>query len=554
MSEGSAAAAPPPAASRDPMLPLSGFAALIDGLAFAHGRNAKVKLIGDWLITAPDPDRGWGLAALTGELDLPAVKPALLRSLVQQRVDPELFALSYDYVGDLAETVSLLWPGDGHAAPGLAAIIAELSALGRAEAPARIPLLLDSMLAEARYAFLKLATGNLRVGAGARLARVSLAQAFGLAVEEVEEVWHGLAPPYDELFAWAEGRGPRPDPAGRPLFRPFMLAHPLEEPAALDPRLYAAEWKWDGIRVMAVRVGGTARLYSRDGNDIGASFPELPEAQGIDAVLDGELLVRGAGGVASFNTLQQRLGRKALTKTLMTKYPVFMRCYDLLFDGGEDVRGLPWDARRARLARLVASLPAERFDLSPEVAFADLEELDRMRRQPPDPAIEGVMLKRRDSAYVAGRRAGLWYKWKRNPLLADCVLMYAQRGHGKRSSFYSDFTFGAWDGDGLLLPVGKAYFGFTDEELRWLDRWVRAHTVNRYGPVREVEKSLVLEVAFDSIAPSGRHRSGLAMRFPRISRIRHDKPAAEADRISTLRALAGSSDADTGREEGGRAP
>jgi DNA ligase-1 len=292
---------------------------------------------------------------------------------------------------------------------------------------------------------------------------------------------------------------------------------------------------------MAVRVGGESRLYSRDGNEISGTFPEIADAMTAEAVLDGELLVRSEAGVASFNALQQRLGRKTVSAAMRGQYPVFLRCYDLLFDGAEDVRALPLTVRRARLAGVVARLDPARFDLSPGLNAETLEQLAELRASPPDPAIEGLMLKRRDSAYVPGRRAGLWYKWKREALTADCVLMYAQRGHGKRSSFYSDFTFGAWQRDGqddVLLPVGKAYFGFTDAELKWLDQWVRAHTVNRFGPVREVEKALVLEVAFDSIGPSTRHKSGLAMRFPRISRIRTDKPAAEADTVDGLRALA----------------
>lgn len=528
-----------PAGPAGSMRGLSGFADLIDGLSWTSGRNARLKLIADWLTHTPDPDRGWGLAALTGALDLPSVKPALVRALIETRVDPELFRLSYDYVGDLAETVSLLWEGAGGDPPGLADVVDRLRSVGRAEAPVALAGLLDRLDAPARYALLKLATGNLRVGAGARLSRLAFAQAFGVSVEDVEELWYGIRPPFAELFAWAEGRGERPDPAARPLFRPFMLAHPLEAPESLDVNAFAAEWKWDGIRAMAVRVAGAARLYSRDGNDISATFPEIASALSADAVLDGELLVRAPdGGVGSFNALQQRLGRKTVSPRMLAEYPVFLRCYDLLFEGTEDLRGQPLALRRARMAAVVADLDPLRFDLSPDVPAASLSELAALRADPPHPAIEGLMLKRRDSPYVAGRRAGLWYKWKREALRADCVLMYAQRGHGKRSSFYSDFTFGAWSDEGVLLPVGKAYFGFTDAELKWLDQWVRGHSINRFGPVREVAKSLVLEVAFDAIGPSSRHKSGLAMRFPRIARIRTDKPAAEADTIRTLRALA----------------
>ena len=260
-------------------------------------------------------------------------------------------------------------------------------------------------------------------------------------------------------------------------------------------------------------------------------------------MLDGELLVRGSeqgdadvhgGAAASFNALQQRLGRKNVSAKMLGSYPAFVRLYDILFDGDEDLRELAWQERRSRLEAFAAQLDPERFDVSQLIEAKSFEELEGLRLNARDVSIEGIMLKRRDSPYVAGRRTGLWYKWKRDPLTADCVLMYAQRGSGKRSSYYSDYTFGCWTEEGELLPVGKAYFGFTDEELKWIDRWVRGHTVQRFGPVREVAKGLVLEVAFDSIHKSTRHKSGLAMRFPRISRIRTDKPANEADRLATL--------------------
>jgi DNA ligase-1 len=296
-----------------------------------------------------------------------------------------------------------------------------------------------------------------------------------------------------------------------------------------------------------VHAGGETRVYSRSGDDISGTFPEIAAALSIPAVLDGELLVRGShqggekGGAASFNALQRRLGRKLVSKKMLADYPAFVRLYDVLIAEGEDLRDRSWEQRRERLDAFAASLDPARFDLSEVIEAASLDELAAIRERARDEAIEGVMLKRRDSPYVAGRRTGLWYKWKRDPLLIDCVLMYAQRGSGKRSSFYSDYTFGCWDGDpdqgAELLPVGKAYFGFTDEELKWLDRYVRNHTVQSFGPVRETDKSLVFEVAFDSVHVSKRHKSGLAMRFPRINRIRTDKPAHEADRVETLRAL-----------------
>jgi DNA ligase-1 len=346
------------------------------------------------------------------------------------------------------------------------------------------------------------------------------------------------------LFDWGEGRGAQPTARDVPVFRPFMLAHPLDD-GEVDLSDYAAEWKWDGIRIQLVHAGGETRLFSRTGDDISGSFPDIAEAFALPAVLDGELLVRGeaqgtdkhGGAAASFNALQQRLGRKNVAAKVQAQYPAFVRLYDVLFEGEEDLRPLEWSARRARLEALIPRLDPARFDLSELVAARDFAHLGEIRSASRDEGIEGMMLKRRDSPYVGGRKTGLWYKWKRDPLTADCVLMYAQRGSGKRSSFYSDYTFGCWSGDGELLPVGKAYFGFTDEELRWLDRFVRRHTVNRFGPVREVERRLVLEVAFDSIHLSKRHKSGLAMRFPRISRIREDKPPHEADTIDGLKAL-----------------
>jgi DNA ligase-1 len=531
------------------------FSQLLDGLVYTRSRNAKLKLIADYVRETPDPDRGWAMAALTGALDLPGIKASQIRALVDERVDPVLFAMSYDFVGDLAETAALLWPKPPGLPPEvdsgvlrLSAVVDRLMTLGRSEAPRALADMLDQLDASGRYALLKLATGELRVGVSARLAKTALAQAFGLDVEHVEEVWHGLRPPYLPLFAWGEGRGARPTSADVPVFRPFMLAHPLEN-LRLDLADFAAEWKWDGIRVQLVRVGGQTRLYSRAGDDITGSFPDVAAAFDRDGVLDGELLVKGevqGGGIehegaASFNALQQRLGRKNVSARMQADYPAFVRLYDILFDGPEDVRELPWESRRRRLEAFLANLDPHRFDLSTLIEASDFEALAEIRAGARDAAIEGVMLKRRDSPYVAGRRVGLWYKWKRDPLTADCVMMYAQRGHGKRSSYYSDYTFGCWSAPpgqgGDLLPVGKAYFGFTDEELRWLDHFVRTHTIERFGPVREVEKSLVLEVAFDSIHASKRHKSGLAMRFPRIARIRNDKPAHEADLIDTLKQL-----------------
>jgi DNA ligase-1 len=460
--------------------------------------------------------------------------------------------MSRDYVGDTAETVALLWPNRSDDPPeiddatiSISKAVEQLRSASRLEAPRVLAAMLDHLDASGRYALLKLALGELRVGVNARLAKQALAQAFGLDLEAVEEVWHGLGPPFDQLFDWAEGRAAQPVARDLPIFRPFMLAHPLDD-LKVSLNDYAAEWKWDGIRVQLVHARGGTRVYSRAGDDISGSFPEITEAFGTKGVLDGELLVRGSdqgiadlhgGAAASFNALQQRLGRKNVSQKMLGAYPAFVRLYDILFEGEQDLRELRWEQRRERLEHFTERLDPERFDISQLIDAKNFEQLEDLRLNARDASIEGIMLKRRDSPYVAGRRTGLWYKWKRDPLTADCVLMYAQRGSGKRSSYYSDYTFGCWTESGELQPVGKAYFGFTDEELKWLDRWIRGHTVQRFGPVREVEKSLVLEVAFDSIHKSSRHKSGVAMRFPRISRIRTDKPATEADHLMTLTSL-----------------
>ena len=383
-----------------------------------------------------------------------------------------------------------------------------------------------------------------------------------MPANEVEEVWHGLQPPYLDLFAWVEGRSDRPKTSDPAPFRTPMLAHAIDETdfANLDPADFRAEWKWDGVRVQA--VGGLAasgqrvtRLYSRTGEDVSTAFPDMVEAisgSEFDAVtIDGELLVVRDGLVQPFSVLQQRLNRKTVSAKLIADYPLLIRAYDLLVENHEDLRPLPFDERRPRLEALIARHRGGRIDLSPLVPFDTWDALTAARADPasagagPDAdAIEGVMLKRRDAIYIGGRPKGLWWKWKRDPFNVDAVLMYAQRGHGKRSSFYSDFTFGVWrshEGRDELVPVGKAYFGFTDEELSQLDRWVRNNTVSRFGPVREVsankETGLVLEIAFEGLNPSTRHKSGVAMRFPRIARIRWDKPPRDADRLESLRKL-----------------
>ena len=595
------------------------FAELLDRLAYEPGRNNKLRLLTSYFRETEDPDRGYALAALTGALSFKHAKPGLIRDLITDRTDPVLFALSYDYVGDLSETVALMWPqvvfspppakrwggvggggsirastgsefaeapptpdpspplaalaGGGEKSracawrgrsmlghnnpppPTLTEVVTTLRTLGKTELPKQLSRWLDELDETGRWALLKLVTGAMRIGISARLAKTAAAALGDKDPHELELMWPGLAPPYLDLFAWLEGRAEAPVNLDPTPFRPVMLAHAIEDAdfANLDAADFIAEWKWDGIRVQAVSGRDAdghlqARLYSRSGEDITKSFPDLVPSLHLPGAIDGELLVLRDGRVQTFNVLQQRLNRKVVSPKLTKEYPIHLRAYDLLGEGDDDLRTLPFAERRKRLEAFIAKLDDPRIDLSPVIAFDSWDALTAARADPAGAgagedaeAVEGVMLKRRDALYLPGRPKGQWWKWKRDPHLIDAVLMYAQRGHGKRSSYYSDYTFGVWtsgDGGEQLVPVGKAYFGFTDEELLQIDRFVRRNTTEKFGPVRHVvhepDQGLVLEVAFEGLARSPRHKSGVAMRFPRINRLRWDKPPREADRLETL--------------------
>ncbi len=527
------------------------FSELLDTLVTTHSRNAKLALLTNYFLTAPDPDRGWVLAALTDGLPIKFPLRRVLGDLMRDKIDPVLYKLSRDYVGDTAETVALLWPdnaaqfqADGGDAPSVATVVEAVRSSPPAALSRAVGTFLDALDARGRWALLKLLGGTPRVGVSARLAKTAIADMSGHDVSEIEEIWHALDPPYLDLFAWLTAKGPRPDPRGKPVFRPLMLANPIDDAgwASLRPEDVAAEWKWDGIRVQIAAAGDDVRIFSRTGDDISPAFPDMRSAfLGRRVVADGELLVVRDGAVAPFNDLQQRLNRKSVTPKMLREHPAHVRLYDILFDGDEDLRALSYTDRRQRLISWQAAHAPPCSDISELVPFTHFAELEKHWAGARDAGIEGLMLKRTASPYLAGRPKGHWYKWKRAALTLDCVLMYAQRGSGKRSSFYSDYTFGVWrtetDGSRELVPVGKAYSGFTDAELKELDKFIRANTTESYGPVRAVTPSLVLEVAFDAVQTSTRHKSGVAMRFPRIHRIRWDKPAAEADTLQSAIAL-----------------
>jgi DNA ligase-1 len=518
------------------------FAELLELLALTPSRNRKIAALARYFAETPDPDRGLALAVLSGALSFKNVKPALLKEVVLAEVDPHLFALSYDYVGDLGETIALIWPhhGEQRDLPTLSDVIELFNTTSKRDLPELVASLLTRAAIHERWALVKLATGALRIGLSARLTKTALAEMSGKDLQAIEEIWHGVSPPYTALFDWLEDRAPAPvvDHASR--FHPLMLSNPIDEEkdlAVLDPKAFAAEWKWDGIRVQLVMGKGGVSLFSRTGDDIAAAFPDVVDGVFGEAVLDGELLVGPDLSPLPFNDLQQRLNRKVAIAKHLSAYPGFIRVYDMLFEGDDDIRTLGWTERRARLERWFADNPQTRLDLSERLAFETWDDLAALRQRGADEdGHEGVMIKRLDAPYVPGRPKGLWFKWKRDPNVVDAILMYAQRGHGKRSSYYSDYTFGVWAGNDIV-PIGKAYFGFTDEELRQLDKWIRANTIGAFGPVREVKKELVFEVAFDSAQKSGRHKSGVALRFPRINRIRWDKPATEAARLAEVEAL-----------------
>ncbi len=523
------------------------FSRLLDELYFTNSTLAKEKILANYLMSTPDPDRGWALAAIAGTLSFDLFKRNLSKSLIIERMDPELFQLSYDYVGELSETIALAWQQSENPVlmsrlPSLSEIIVEFQSRGKEGIRQYLVQLLDNMTPPQRWALLKLGTRGLRIGMSARSVKRTLANMKSVDLEVIEELWHGIEPPYEDLFAWIEGRADIPDISNSIRYLPVMLAHPIDEEKDLEritPATHMAEWKWDGIRVQISSNLDETKIFSRTGDDISGSFPDLVEAVDFQAVVDGELLIKTQEGIGSFNDLQQRLNKKKPSAKLIKERPAHFRGYDILSKDGENLRSLPLDERRLALQRLYENLNQDRFSISKQLEFKDVDDLKQMREEADksNGLLEGLMIKYRQSTYVSGRPKHAWYKWKCDPYLLDAVLMYAQRGHGKRSSYYSDYTFGLWNDAGELLPIGKAYFGFTDEELKQIDNWIRKNKLKRFGPVQEVKKELVFEVAFDSAHESTRHKSGYALRFPRIHRIRWDKPAGEANVIEDLAKL-----------------
>jgi DNA ligase-1 len=525
------------------------FAALYAELDASTGTRDKVGALAAYFRSAPADDAAWALHFLSGERLKRTVGPAVLRELAVRASGYPAWLVeeAHAHVGDLAETITLLTARSADA-PAAAERplhrwvdeLRALPALQPAERDARILGWWAALGYAERYVLNKLLTGALRVGVSQRLVVQALAEAFGLPADRLAQRLAGRWEPTAD--AWRRLLAPMQDDDARsdqPY--PFFLAAPLEgDPSSLGARAeWLAEWKWDGIRAQLIRRGGGVAVWSRGEERLDGRFPEIERAAARlpeGCVLDGEVLAWRDGAPLPFALLQKRIGRLKPGPKSLAEAPVAFLAYDLLEADGADLRARPLAERRARLAALLRHADAP-FPLSPAVDGDDWAELAAARDDARSRGTEGLMLKRLSSPYQVGRKRGDWFKWKVDPLTLDAVLVYAQAGHGRRANLYTDYTFAVWQGE-ALVPVAKAYSGLDDAEIARLDRWIRAHTRERFGPVRAVQPVQVFELAFEGIQASGRHKSGVAVRFPRILRWREDKPAAEADRLDTLQAMA----------------
>ncbi len=522
------------------------FAALYESLDRTTSTNAKVAALEAYFRSAPPGDAAWALYFLTGRKIKRLVPTRVLWELTRDwtRLPEWLLGQCYAAVGDFAEVMALLVAPEPADTPtddsSLDTWIHERVLRLRDRPPDdQARAIVDAWRAldrRERLVFNKLVTGEFRVGAAATLVIRGLARSIGVAPETMA---HRAMGDWEPTAAFFEDLR-RGDTA--PLFQPypFCLASPLEDPldSLGDRASWLAEWKWDGIRCQAIRRGGTVHLWSRGEEVVTARFPEATRALAAlpdGTVLDGEILAWHDDEALPFAVLQRRIGRLALTPKILAEAPVVFMAYDLLEDGGRDVRATPLVDRRRRLEELSAGAPPA-LRVSQRLTAPTWDALARLREESRAHHVEGVMLKRLSSSYVAGRRRGDWWKWKIAPFTVDTVLTHAHPGHGRRASLFTDYTFAVWDGD-ALVPVARAYSGLSDEEIRELDAWVRQNTRQRFGPTRAVDPSQVFELAFEAIAPSSRHRSGLALRFPRIHRWRKDKRAEEADHLESLRAM-----------------
>jgi DNA ligase-1 len=524
------------------------FAELFTTLDQTTKTTAKVEALAAYFTEAAEPDRLWTISLLSGRRPRRGVTTTLLRKWAADRagIPLWLFEESYAIVGDLAETIAVILPKaigtSDHSLTHWINVTKSFAALDEAGKRERILAAWDQLPAAERFVFNKLITGGFRMGVSQKLMTRALARATGIDEAELSHRLMGDWSPdtinYENLILAF-------DPAAdlsKPY--PFYLAYQLDaEPDALgDTSEWVAEYKWDGIRGQLIVRGGNHFLWSRGEELITGRFPELAASRDFlpdGTVIDGELLAWTPGNEQPlpFNDLQKRIGRKTVSKKLLAEVPVVLRAYDLLEHAGEDIRAEPFAKRRGTLEALIASCPPEsNLRLSPILEFNSWDALAKLRAQSHAENAEGVMLKRHDSPYLSGRKKGDWWKWKVDPLTVDAVMIYAQQGHGRRANLFTDFTFAVWEND-QLVAFTKAYSGLTDAEFREITAWVRRNTLQRFGPVRQVTPEHVFEIAFDGIQESTRHKSGIALRFPRMARWRHDKSKEEANTLADLKAL-----------------
>lgn len=529
------------------------FARLFERIDQTTSTNLKVDAMTEYFKSTPHEDAAWAVFFLTGRRLKRLISGPALRDWTLAATGFEHWMLEecYAIVGDGAETAALILdqkhgsdgesPTSADAAPNLATWVEHrilpLKQLAPAAQQARVTEWLVSMDRWPRFILLKLLTGELRLGVSQTLVVRALAQTADLPTTTIAARLMGDWQPTAEWFAALTAHRETADDRSRPY--PFYLASPLEDEVTSlgDMPQWQVEWKWDGIRAQLVKRGGSVHLWSRGEELITHRFPDIAAAATHlpdGTVLDGEVLAFRDDRPLPFSALQQRIGRQKQVAQLVRAVPVVFMTYDILESEGRDVRHEPLSWRRAALEQLLSETATLR--VSPMVRTTSWTELSALRNESRARGVEGFMLKRRDSSYGVGRKRGDWWKWKIDPYTIDAVLIYAQPGSGKRASLLTDYTFGVWD-QGELVPVAKAYSGLSNDEIAELDKWIRRHTRERFGPVRHVEPVHVFELGFEAIAPSTRHKSGVAVRFPRMLRWRKDKPASAADTLAALKGL-----------------
>jgi DNA ligase-1 len=526
---------------------MKAFAALYDRLDRTNSTAEKTAALQDYFVYAAPADAAWAVYFLCGRRPRQAISAPKLRALAADAasIPAWLFDESYDAVGDLAETIAHLLPPpvrltDGSLHEWIEQRLLPLPELPEEERRARLRAAWDELDWTARLVWNKLITGSFRVGVSTQLVIRALARTSDVTTQEIAHRLAGQWWPSASFYAALVAHDAEPAPSRRPY--PFFLSHPLQDgPHTLgEIRDWQAEWKWDGIRCQIVRRGTDTLLWSRGDELVSDTFPEIVAAASAlpaGTVLDGEVLAWKDTRVAPFNLLQKRLGRKSPGRRALQDAPVVFLTFDLLEWRARDIRGEGLRERRTQLDALAREFSLDSSLRVSEVVVAnDWETLARMRDESRQRLVEGLMLKRLSSAYGVGRTRGDWWKWKIDPYTVDAVLIHAQRGHGRRASLYTDYTFGVWDGN-TLVPFAKAYSGLSDAEIREVDDFIRRNTVEKFGPVRTVRPEIVCELAFEGIQRSPRHKAGIAVRFPRIARLRRDKTIHEADTLERVRAL-----------------